>query len=140
MGHDASKVQLGATESSFKNVENRPGVIEAGKIVRLKSDNTISIAAADGAPLGISLGASLSGNDRTAVVKNGDKVPIQLTAAFTPTIGAQVCIDDVTGIAKASGSGVTAMNATYISGILTGIKEDGVTTVNVALIDMQGGL
>jgi hypothetical protein len=137
MGHDATKVLLGATKSSFRVVDNKAGVIPAGKIVRLKSDNTIVITAADGSPLGISLGRDLSNTSRTAICRKGTQVPILLTAAFTPTIGAQVLVSDTTGIAVTSGG--TAMNAVYSSGVLTGIDEDG-AEANVALIDFPGGL
>lgn len=137
--HDATKVLLGATQSSLKHVDNYAGAIDAGKIVRLKSDGTISIALADGNALGISLGKSLSDTSRTAVCRAGLRVPVLLTAAFTPVVGAQVNISDTTGIAIAAGAGATAMNAIYVSGVLTGVLEDG-TTANVALIDFQGGL
>ena len=36
MGHDASKVLFGTTQTSFKVVDNRAGVIQAGKIVNRK--------------------------------------------------------------------------------------------------------
>lgn len=139
MAHDASKVVLGTSQSSFRIVDNKPGSIAAGTIVRQKSDGTISIAAADGAPLGISFGQNLGSHPSTHICRAGLKVPVLLTAAFTPTVGAQVHISDTTGIAIASGAGATGMNAIYASGVLTGIKEDG-TTANVALIDFQGGL
>jgi hypothetical protein len=58
---------------------------------------------------------------------------------FTPTLGAQVNISDTTGFGAAAGAGATGVNATYASGLLTGIMEDG-TEENVALIDMPGGL
>jgi hypothetical protein len=137
--HDATKILLGSTKSSFKVIDNRAGDLEAGTIVRLKSDGTISKAAADGSPLGISAGKGLANDGRTAIVRRGTGVPILLTAGLTPVVGAQVHIDDVTGIAKASGSGVTGMNAVYASAVLTGVKEDG-TEANVALIDFVGGL
>jgi hypothetical protein len=139
MAHDATKVLLGTTTSSIKEVDNRKGTIAAGLIVRLKSDDTISIAAADGNPLGISLGRSLSDTARTAIARKGLRVPLVLTAAFTPTVGAQVNISDTTGKGIAAGAGATAMNATYASGLLTGIDEDGADAL-VALIDMPGGL
>jgi hypothetical protein len=139
MSHDASKVLLGATRSSFKVVDNRAGSIAAGMIVRLKSDDTISIALADGNPLGISLGKDLSDISRTAICRKGKAVPVLLTDAFTPTKGAQVNFSDTTGLAIASGAGATAVNAIYVTGVITGIKEDG-TTANVALIDFPGGL
>jgi len=137
--HDASKVLLGAVESSFKDISSKAGVIPAGKAVRLKSDDTLSLALADGSLLGISCGRDLSNTSFTSIVRRGSKVPILLTSAFTPTVGAQVAIDDVTGLAKAPGSGVTGVNAVYLSGVLTGIDEDG-NSVNCALIDMPGGL
>lgn len=139
MAHDASKVLLGSTQSSAKEVDNRKGVIAAGLAVRLKSDDTIVVTAADGNLLGISLGRSLSDTSRTAICRKGLSVPILLTDAFTPTIGAQVNISDTTGKAAASGGGATAVNAVYASGVLTGVNEDG-ASVNVALIDFPGGL
>lgn len=139
MGHDASKVLLGSTKSSAKEVDNRKGVIAAGLAVRLKSDDTIVVTAADGNLLGISLGRSLSDTSRTAICRKGLAVPVLLTDAFTPTIGAQVNISDTTGKAAASGGGATAVNAVYASGVLTGVDEDG-ASVNVALIDFPGGL
>lgn len=143
MSHNASKIMMGSTRSSFKNVDNRLGSIAAGLAVRLKSDDTISLAKADGNLLGISLGRDLTDTTtvRTAVVRKGTQVPIQLTAAFTPTIGAQVNISDTTGKAIAAGAGATGVNAIYVSGALTQIAEDGTETAStVALIDMPGGL
>lgn len=139
MAHDPTKVLLGATQSSLKQVDNYAGDIDAGKIVRLKADGSVSVLAADGLPLGISLGKSLSDTSRTAVCRAGLRVPVLLTGAFTPAVGAQVNISDTTGLAIAAGAGATGMNAVYSSGVLTGIKEDG-TNANVALIDFQGGL
>lgn len=139
MAHDANKVVLGASRSSFKIVDNKKGTIEAGLAVRLKTDGTISIAKADGELQGISFGKHLSNIGQTNICRAGLQVPILLTAAFTPAIGTQVNISDTTGMAAASGAGATGVNATYASGVLTGVKEDG-TTANVALIDFQGGL
>lgn len=142
MAHSASKVLMGMTRSSYRHATSRKGEIAAGTIVRLKSDQTISVAAADGSALGISLGKDLSNAGYTAIVRSGLEVPILLTAGFTPTIGAQVHISDTTGLAIASGAGATGMNATYVSGKLTAIKEDGTeeSTNGCALIDMPGGL
>ncbi len=139
--HDATKVQLGNVPESTKDIDNKKGTIAAGLIVRLKSDGTISIAAADGAPLGVSVGRDLSDAGHTSIVRRGLRVPILLTAAFTPAVGAQVNISDTTGKAIAAGAGATGMNATYATGPLTAIDEDGNATANgAALIDMPGGL
>ncbi len=137
--HDATKVLLGVPKTNDSAVDNLKGTIAAGLVVRHKSDGTISVAAADGPPRGVSLGTSLSGLDRTSMARRGLKIPLILTAAFTPTLGAQVHISDTTGKGIASGAGATGMNATYASGLLTGIQEDG-TEIPAALIDMPGGL
>lgn len=139
MTHDPSKVLLGATKKSFKVVDNKLGVIEAGLIVRQKSDGTISIEAADGSPLGISLGPDLGSAGHTSIVRSGLAVPVILTDAFVPVLGTQVNISDTTGLAIASGAGATGMNAVYASAVLDGVKPDG-TIARVALIDFQGGL
>ena len=141
MGHDATKILLGSSQSTAKEVDNRAGVIAAGLAVRLKSDGTISTAKADGGLLGISAGKSLSDTSRTAIFRSGLRVPVLLKSGFTtPALGGQVAIDDVSGEAIAyTGTGDTYVNAVYVSGVLTGVKEDG-TEANCALIDFQGGL
>ncbi len=136
--HNASLIQMGTTQSSFKAVDNMPGVIAAGKIVRLKSDDTIVVTAADGAPLGVSLGRSLSDTSRTAIVRRGTRVPVLLTNGLTPVIGAAVTFSDTTGLAASSG---TAMNAVYATSTLSAVDEDGVAIADgCALIDFPGGL
>lgn len=145
MSYQSDKVLLGTTQSSFRTIDNVPGVIPAGKIVHSKSDGTYTIAAADGSPVGVSVGRDLSGTSRTAVVRRGSGVPILLTAAFDPVIGAQVNVSDTTGIAIAAGAGATGLNAVYSSGrvggtgVNGGIDEDN-AAVGVALIDFPGGL
>lgn len=141
MGHNPNKALMGNVPSSAKEVTNKKGVINAGLAVRLKSDDTISIAKADGELLGISCGKDLSDIGRTAIVRKGLKVPMRLTDGFDPTVGAQVHISDTTGMAIASGAGATGVNAVYQSGRLSdgGLAEDG-TTVGVAYIDFPGGL
>lgn len=105
MGHDASKVLLGVTGSSAKDVTqfaHDPATMVAGTAVRLKSDNTLSVTKSDGRWLGVSLGKSLSDHKKTAIVRAGELVPILLTddeddyAYVVP--GASVWIDDATGL------------------------------------------
>jgi hypothetical protein len=138
MAHDPTKVQLGATQSTFKNVDNHKGTILAGLAVCLKSDDTITTTLADGALLGVSLGNDLSGtNNYTPIVRKGTRVPI-LVGTLTPVIGAQVQIHATSGKAVDSG---TAVNATIASGLLDAILEDGSTVTNgCILIDFPGGL
>jgi len=83
MSHDATKAALGSTYSSDKVVSDYagdPATYIAGLAVRRKSDNTLSVAAADGQWLGVSLGRSLSDHKKTSVVRSGLRVPILLEA------------------------------------------------------------
>lgn len=139
MPHDSTKVLMGSSRSNVKEVDNHKGTILAGLAVRLKSDDTLSTASADGNLLGISMGGSLSGTARTAIARKALDFPILLTAAFTPVVGAQVHISDTTGKAGTAGAGFTATQAVYKTAILTGVQEDG-TNADVALIDFIGGL
>lgn len=140
MGHDANQVLMGATQSTFKNVDNHAGNLAAGLIVSLKSDDTITTTVADGAQIGVSLGKDLSGTDAfTPIVRKGTKVPVLLQSnAVNPVIGAQVYVHATSGKADSSG---TALNATYASGELDALLEDGTKVVDgCALIDFPGGL
>lgn len=139
--HNASKVLLGSTVNSDRTVTNHAGNVAAGIVCRQKADGTLSLAKADGQALGVSLGKDLSEAGRTAICRRGLKVPILLTAAFTPTVGAAVHVSDTTGLAGAAGAGFTATLAVYASGALTAVKEDGTeVAAGAALIDMAGGL
>lgn len=142
MGHDPSKVLMGATQSSMRVVTPRKGTVEAGLGVYLKSDNTLSVAAADGGLLGISLGKDLSNAGFTSIVDAGLEVPVLLTSGFTPTIGEQVYLHPTTGAAcEDSVQDAVAVNAIYVSGPKTAVKEDGTeVAAGAALIKMQGGL
>lgn len=139
--HDATKVLMGQVNSNMKEIDNRagnPSTFQAGLCVHLKSDDTISLASADGSKLGISVGRSQSDTSRTAICRKGVRVPIQVTNGFTPVVGAQVQISTTTGKAVTSG---TAVNALYSAISLTGIDEDGTALADpIALIDYPGGL
>lgn len=138
MGHDATKVLMGSTQSSVKEVDNYAGSVstfKAGLCVHLDSAGALTLTAASGSKLGISLGRSLSDTARVSVARKGLKVPVVVSTA-TPVIGAQVQISTTDGTAVSSG---TAINAMYASVAITGIQEDG-TTASVALIDFPGGI
>ncbi len=137
--HDPTKVLMGQTASSVQESDNRAGVIEAGLCVRLKSDDTITTALADGSLLGVSMGRSLSATSRTAICRKGLRVPVKLASGFTAVVGDQVAFDDVTGESDTAGAGVTACNAIFVTANLTGIDEDG-ADVDCALVDFPGGL
>lgn len=139
--HNASLIQMGNVGSNIKSIVNRlgdPATFLAGLCVHLKSDDTLSLAAADGSKLGISVGRSQSDTKRTAICVKGLAVPILLTNGFTPTVGAQVQISTTTGKAVSSG---TAVNAVYVSATLSAVDEDGTAIADgCALIDFPGGL
>lgn len=136
MSHDASKVLLGATRSSFKTVTNHVGAIQAGLGVRLKSDDTLSVTKADGEFIGISLGNSLDGvSARKSVCRQGELVPMLLKADETLDIGDQVGVDDATGEAAEIDTGVTGINAVVRATGITGVKEDG-TEAACILVDL----
>lgn len=144
MGNIPNKVLMGSVGSNVKEVMNKAGTIEAGLVVKIGNDDSIS--ATTGTIIGVSLGRNLSDTARTAICRKGLKVPVKLTAAFNPTIGAQVYFVNATGLAGASdGGNTTAVNATYSTGRVggsgqdKGISEAG-TDVGVAYIDFPGGL
>lgn len=141
MSHDPTRILMGSVASTFKVIDNHSGSIDAGLAVRLKSDDTLSNALADGALMGISCGLSLSGNARTAIVREGEQVPVLLTTSFSPVIGAQVFISDTTGKAGASGAGFTGVNAYYSSEAKTAVLENGSeVAAGAAYIEFPGGL
>lgn len=139
---DATKVLMGQSGSSSKEVDNHSGdpkTFQAGFAVRLKSDDTLSLTSTDGALLGVSMGRSLSDTLRTAICRRGERVPVQVTTSFTPVVGAQVMFSNTTG--KCVTSGGTSVNAVYVQVGLTGIDEDGNSLADpVAIIDFPGGL
>lgn len=141
MGHSATTIYMGTSQSKVKEIDNRagdPATFLAGLCVHLKSDGTISLAAADGSKLGISMGRSLSNTKRTAIARKGLRIPVLLANGFTPTIGAAVQISTTTGKAVSSG---TTVNAVYVTSTLTAYDEDGVAIADgAALIDFPGGL
>lgn len=139
--HSATTIYMGSHKSNVLEADNFVGseaTFLAGLCVHLDDDNDLSLAAADGSKLGISLGKSLAEINRISVARRGLRVPILLTNGFTPTIGAQVQISTTTGKAVSSG---TAVNAVYVSGALTAYDEAGAAIADgAALIDFPGGL
>ncbi len=82
MGHDASKVLLGATGSSAKESSTHavdPATYLAGLAVRMKSDGLPTLLKSEGAMfMGVSLGRSLSDHKKTSVLRTGESVPVRL--------------------------------------------------------------
>lgn len=77
--HDATKMLLGATDSTAKDVSvhgSDPATFIAGVAVRLKNDGALSVTKSDGSLIGVSLGKSLSDTKKTAVARTGERVPL----------------------------------------------------------------
>lgn len=83
MSHDASKVLLGQTPSSAKEVicfNSDPATYLAGLVVRQSSTvGELALAKSAGFVAGISLGRSLSDTKKTAVCADGLEVPLRLS-------------------------------------------------------------
>ena len=93
------------------NYKSKGGaVVDAGLATILESDNTVSKDTSEGQLVGISLGKDLSDIGRTVVCHKGLRVPIQLKSSFNPTIGAQVAIEDDTGLARLTPARATVMS------------------------------
>lgn len=141
MSHSATTVFMGSHGSNVLESDNwsgDPATFKAGLCVHLDDDGDLDLASSAGGKLGISLGKSLSDHKRVTVARKGKKIPILLDTALEPVIGAQVQISTTTGKAVASG---TAVNAVYVSGLLTAYDEDGVVIADgAAYIDFIGGL
>jgi hypothetical protein len=85
MAHDATKVAMGSTYSSDKDISDYvalPATYVAGLAVRRANSASamLSVAVGDGQYAGVSLGASLSDTSKVSVVRSGLRVPILLEA------------------------------------------------------------
>jgi hypothetical protein len=80
MGHDATKVLMGTTQSSSKEAarvfESSPLTFLAGLAVRRANTGLLSVTKAAGGWVGISLGKSLSDTLKTTVLGAGERVPV----------------------------------------------------------------
>lgn len=78
--HDPTKVLLGSTQSSEKDIsceDGDPATFKAGLAVKRSSTGALSLSS--GERIGVSLGRSLSDHKKTAVLRTGNRVPLQLT-------------------------------------------------------------
>lgn len=82
MKHDSTKILMGTTKSSIKDVSSEnadPATFKAGLAVRRKSDGGLQLEDDSTATLiGISLGADLADTAKTAVCRSGLGVPLRL--------------------------------------------------------------
>lgn len=129
MTHDPTKVLLGATQSSEKDISCEPAdpaTFVAGLAVRRTSGGGLAVNS--GAPIGISLGRSLSDTAKTAVARTGLRVPLRLTdeGAF-----ASIKKGDVTFTAKAKGLAGNSITVAFVDD-----GEAGEETVEVVGTDI----
>lgn len=137
MGHDASKVLMGATRSSAKDISEYaadPATFLAGLVVRQKSDGTLSVAKSDGFALGLSLGKSLSNHEKTAVCRTGLAVPALLTELYAALTKA-----NLTFTAKTIGSGGNDISIIFADTATAGSETISVST-NQITVGIEGGV
>jgi hypothetical protein len=139
--HNASKVLLGTHGSSDADIScerGAPSTFLAGLAVRRGTDGALSLTV--GSLIGVSLGISMSDTSRTSVCRAGNLIPLRLTSesgfAYV-TIGSVVRVSTTTGQATSAGS---VTGAIYVSGPIKGIDPITKEEIDVALIDMNGGL
>lgn len=78
--HDATKVLLGSTQSSAKEISVHavdPASFPAGLAVSMASTGLPSLLKSAGMRMGVSMGRSLSDHKKTAVLRIGERVPMR---------------------------------------------------------------
>lgn len=137
--HDASKVLLGSTGSSEKDVSMEPGdpaVCKAGFVVKRGSDGAVAKGGAAGSLLGVSLGGTLSDTEKVAVCRNGLKVPVRLK---DDNVFASLEVEDLTFTAKARGVAGNDVTIALVDGGTAGaetVEVDG----NDVIVNMDDGV
>lgn len=146
MPHSTTKILFGSVNSSDREVTVENGAhatFGAGLAVRMSGTGSLSLSAADGNLIGISLGKPQTATtepNKTAVLRAGNGVPIQLSASAVAVAGSSVYVSQTTGQAVTSGAGVIT-GGIYVSTAKSGVAESGADAgVWGAHIDMGGGL
>lgn len=122
----AAQINSHATASTLVKATVVAAVVTLTAISNSTSGDSIAMAYTDNDS---NIGATVSGATLTDSDDSQDYV----------TIGEKVYFSDSTGKADDQNSGSTISDAIYVSGVLTGIQEDG-TEAACALVDMGGGL
>lgn len=122
----AAQINAHVTAGALVKATSALGVVTLTAKLNTTAADTIALAYTENdSNIGATVsGATLTDSDDTAdwIVK-----------------GAKVYFSDDTGMADDPNSAATISDAIYVSGLLTGIAEDG-TEVSCALVDMPGGL
>jgi hypothetical protein len=121
----AAQINAHATASTKVKAVAVGAVVTLTALVNTTAGNAYTLAYTDNS----SAGATISG----ATFTGGGG------ASNFVTKGAKVYFSNTTGKADAPDSDATISDAIYVSGVMTGIGEDGVE-VAAAIIDMPGGL
>lgn len=122
----AAQINAHATAGALVKATAAAAVVTITAISNAVDGDTIGLVYTEG---GTGTGASVSG----ATLTDSDDTPDFVV------IGAPVYFSDTTGKADDPNSNATLSNAVYVSGLMTGIAEDG-SEVLAAIIDMAGGL
>ncbi len=122
----AAQINAHATAGALVKATSALGVVTLTAISNSTSGDTIALAYTDN---DTNVGATVSGATLTDSDDTADWI----------VKGAAVYFSDDTGMADDPNGSATISNAIYMSGLLTGIAEDG-TEVSCAIVDMSGGL
>lgn len=148
-GSPSGENQVGAVTSNAQTATNLAAKINAHSVAGL-----LFVAVPDGADvLVVAKNNATTGASIDAVYTDNGTATVGLTVAASAitfvgggatsadyvAIGSKAYFSDTTGKADDPNSEATISDATYVSGVLTGIQEDG-TEVACALVDMPGGL
>lgn len=141
MAHDATKVVMGGTVSSIKDVRSATGSAAAGNVVHKKADGSLEAVQTSGILAGISMGKDLSNAGKISYCERGNGVPALLVSGFSATQGNAVWYNPANGKLNASSGSAVQLNAVYASGPLTALLEDGTSVAaGAALIDFNCSL
>jgi hypothetical protein len=137
--HDASKVLMGSVGSSDRGIAveaSDPASFPAGRAVRRASSGALSLASTDGELIGISAGRSLSDTAKTAVVREGNQVPVELSGfaylvkadlTFYSKVSAAVAIKFLDTVS--AGSEAASVTGDSVAGYVISLAmEDGTST------------
>jgi hypothetical protein len=139
--HDATKVLMGSTQSSDRDASvfpSDPASFPAGRAVRLADDGTLSTTLADGGLVGVSLGRSLSDTKKTAVCRDGNRVPIELAkylvkAQLTFTLKRKVAVAIELLDTETAGAETVTVTGDDDAGYLISVGMDSTTSTTTQI-------
>lgn len=139
--------QVGAVTNNDTTAANLASKINAHSVAGLAfkavaASAIVTVTAIDNSIEGSAIDAVYTANASVGLTVAASAITFVgggATAADYVAIGSKVYFSDTTGKADDANSGSTISDAMYVSGVLSGIAEDG-TAVACALVDMPGGL